>query len=425
MFKASKTAIKLLILTLSFVLGQVTLRAQRVNDSITVALLTCSPGDLVYELYGHTAIRVTNHTRGTDAVFNYGVFEFSKPHFVWRFVLGKTDYLVQPLPFTLFEDEYVQRGSSIVSQTINLTRSEANEVERRLIENAMPENRVYRYNFLTCNCTTRVRDMVESCIEGDVLYKEQPKKTYREMLHEYTREASWSELGNDLLLGANTDTLLSDRAAQFLPFSLQTYFDEAVVLDSANNSRPLVLGKPVVLLEKRDVPRPKGFPLSPLACGIIFAVVLVLLAGLEYWLKKTLWVIDLLLMPGVGVAGLLVTFMAIFSEHPTVGSNWQVWVFNPIPLVCMPWVVWSAIKQRRCVYHYANVAVLILFIVAIPWIPQHFSVITLPLALGLLTRPLSYIINYAKFAPATSSRPGNKTNARKFKRVKTSSRRYK
>ncbi len=423
MFNGLKTACRLFVLTLVLLMSQATLRAQRVNDSITVALLTCSPGDLVYELYGHTSIRVTNHTKGTDAIFNYGVFEFSKPHFVWRFILGQTDYMVQPLPFVIFEDEYVQRGSSIVSQTLNLTREEANLLSERLFENAKKENRTYRYNFLSRNCTTMVRDMVESCIDGTVQYKEQEKTTYREALHEYTADSPWSELGNDLLLGANTDTLLSDRAAQFLPQRLQRYFSQAIILDSANNSRPLVLGEPQVLLEEHEMPKAKGFPLSPLACGIIFALVLIALAGLEYWLKKVFWAIDLLLMPGVGVAGLLVTFMAIFSEHPTVGSNWQVWVFNPIPLFCMPWVVWCAIKHRRCLYHYVNAAVLLLFLVSSPWIPQHFSVITLPLALGLLTRPLSYIIYESRFGLQRPVRRRGKSPVKQAKQVKPGTRR--
>ena len=33
-------------------------RAEASTDSVVVSLLTCTPGSLVYELYGHTAIRV-------------------------------------------------------------------------------------------------------------------------------------------------------------------------------------------------------------------------------------------------------------------------------------------------------------------------------------------------------------------------------
>ena len=405
MSKGTKTVFRLLVLAFVMFFSQGVHRAygapakQHVNDSITVSLLTCSPGDLIYELYGHTALRITDHTCKQDVIFNYGVFDFSQPHFIWRFMLGKTDYMVQPLPFTLFEMEYVDRGSSIMSQTLNLTRVEANQLYNSLLEDALPENRVYRYNFLTCNCTTQVRDMIESAIHGKVHYKEQPKKTYRESLHEYTAGSPWAELGDDILLGANTDTLLSDRSAQFLPDYLMSYFSQAMIFDSVCNSRPLVLGDAVMLLEPREMPKPDGFPLSPFVCSLIFVGILLLVAALEYWLKRLFWVFDLLFMPCVGVMGLLVTFMFLFSEHPTVDSNWQIWVLNPLPLFCMPWVVWCAIKRRRCAYHYANAVILALFLIAMPWIPQHFSVITLPLALGLLTRPVSYIINFNRLKP--------------------------
>ena len=59
------------------------------KDSVVVSLLTCTPGQLVYELYGHTAIRVKEvGARQSDWVFNYGTFSFNQPHFVWRFMLG-------------------------------------------------------------------------------------------------------------------------------------------------------------------------------------------------------------------------------------------------------------------------------------------------------------------------------------------------
>ena len=62
------------------------------GDSLRVSLLTCGPGEEAYSVYGHTAIRVQDQRTGEDWVFNYGVFDFDRPHFIWRFVLGQTDY---------------------------------------------------------------------------------------------------------------------------------------------------------------------------------------------------------------------------------------------------------------------------------------------------------------------------------------------
>lgn len=66
-------------------------------DSIEVSLITCSPHEEIYSLYGHSALRwhdLHNEgpTAGQDLVFNWGLFDFKKPYFVLRFVFGLTDY---------------------------------------------------------------------------------------------------------------------------------------------------------------------------------------------------------------------------------------------------------------------------------------------------------------------------------------------
>ena len=62
------------------------------NDSIRLSLLTCAPGEEIYSLFGHTAIRYEDPANGIDAVFNYGLFSFNTPNFILRFSLGETDY---------------------------------------------------------------------------------------------------------------------------------------------------------------------------------------------------------------------------------------------------------------------------------------------------------------------------------------------
>ena len=53
------------------------------NDSVRVSLLTCSPGTEIYALFGHTALRYEDPSRGLDLVFNYGMFSFNTPNFIW------------------------------------------------------------------------------------------------------------------------------------------------------------------------------------------------------------------------------------------------------------------------------------------------------------------------------------------------------
>ena len=120
-----------------------------------------------------------------DVVFNYGVFSFSQPHFIWRFVLGQCDYMVMGTQWQYFPEDYQRRGSAITAQVLNLTRAEANRLFHNLLENCQPENCTYRYNFLFCNCTIKVRDMIEQSIDGRIAYPSLPQKmTFRQCLRQ-------------------------------------------------------------------------------------------------------------------------------------------------------------------------------------------------------------------------------------------------
>ena len=360
------------------------------GDSIRVTLLTCSPGQEVYELYGHTAIRCQAPT--FDAVFNYGVFDMSTPHFAWRFVLGQTDYMVQPIPWTIFIREYEERGSSVVEQELNLTGAEARRLTIRLLENSEPENCQYRYSFLYKNCTTMVRDMVEDAIIGRVQYPDTlPHLTARQILHRYTAEHPWAQEGNDLLLGTEVDTIMSERAAMFIPENMMQAFDGAFICTPRGDMRPLVRNSNVILEAKPQVAEPE-FPLLPWQAMLAFGGLCLLIMLLEAWTKHLFWLWDVLILLFQGIAGLLLAFMFLFSEHPAVDSNWQVWVLNPIALIGIPLVIKAAIKHRPTLWYAFYFVALALFLLFSPWIPQVFAKITIPLTLCLLTRPISYYL---------------------------------
>ena len=90
------------------------LQAAKSAERTYVSLLTCSPGDEVYAYFGHTALRYYNPDKNLDLVFNYGVFDFSEPGFVAKFVLGETDYMLGVIDYPYFIQEYAMRGSGVV-----------------------------------------------------------------------------------------------------------------------------------------------------------------------------------------------------------------------------------------------------------------------------------------------------------------------
>ncbi len=419
------------LLTLLLLLAQWTMvnaqwsMAWAQQDSIRVTLLTCSPGQEVYELYGHTAIRCQQPERGLDVIFNYGVFDMSKPHFAWHFVLGQTDYIVQPIPWEYFVKEYEERGSSVTEQELNLTQAEARRLTNRLIENSLPENREYRYNFLYKNCTTMVRDIVEQTINGRIQYSDTlPHQTAREILHHYTAQHPWVQEGNDLLLGAEVDTILSAHAAMFIPENLMRAFDGAFICTPRGDMRPLVRGKNTIapfqlprggetgapeVSPRRDL---EGYVLSPLHAMLAFGAFCLFVMLLELWTKRLFWLWDVLLLLLQGAAGTLLVFLFFFSEHPAVDSNWQIWLLNPIAFGGIPLVIKAAFRHKPTLWYAFQFALLALFLLFSPWIPQVFAKITVPLALCLLTRPVSYCLVRSRGQGAGDKRKVNRKISR-------------
>ncbi|MBM6712631.1 DUF4105 domain-containing protein [Phocaeicola coprocola] len=366
------------------------------TDSIRFSLLTCAPGTEIYSLFGHTAIRYENYTRRIDVVFNYGMFSFNTPNFIFRFVAGETDYQLGITPYSYFEAEYAMRGSSVYQQVLNLTQSEKERLLTILENNYLPENRIYRYNYFYDNCTTRARDKIEECIEGKVVYPDSlSSKSYRSIVHEFTAGSPWDEFGIDLCLGAEADKEINKRQQMFSPFYMKYYASNAYIVDAGGTRRPLILDETKIVDVEPEEVQP-GFILSPLMCGALFLALCVVMAWGQWKTQRIWWGWDIVLYGLQGLAGCIIAFLFFFSVHPTVGSNWLLILFNPIPLLYLPFMVYKAVKRKKDYYHVGNMVYLTLFITILPFCGQEFNLTVLPLALGLLVTSASHVLVWNK-----------------------------
>ncbi len=325
------------------------------QDSIQLSLLTCSPRNQVYTLYGHTALRYRNFATDEDWVFNYGVFNFKKSFFILRFVFGLTDYELGVMPFPYFLYAYKNEGYKVTEQIINLTTEEKKRLSLSLANNYRPENRIYRYNFLYDNCTTRARDIIERSLNGRISYNTPGHNdTYRKLLHSKTANFPWSQLGNDLCLGIKADLKISNRERQFLPEILMEDLNHATIVDG-NQQRPLVLSKS----ELFDTSRPANGDISfatPRFFAIVILIISIAIAFIETKRKNTFKYWDAFLMATTGIAGLVITVL-LFSQHPTTSTNLQILLFNPIPIIFIPQIL----KRNPTKYWRTSAILLLLF----------------------------------------------------------------
>src|ERR1700735_2164778 len=213
-------------------------RLPRLSDGAEVSLITYTPGEELYQSFGHSAIRVRDDFLGMDRLYNFGVFDFETPNFYVKFAHGDLSYQLAVSPGEEELRAVGAYGQGVTELPLNLLPAQRQALFEALEINLLPENRFYRYDFILDNCSTRPRDVIDRITGSPVILRDVGKQTFREMLEPYFTRMPWVGFGVSLLLGAKTDRLASPREACFLPADL-----ERAVQTSKNGDQNLAAEK--------------------------------------------------------------------------------------------------------------------------------------------------------------------------------------
>jgi hypothetical protein len=337
--------------------------AQAPGANLEVSLITYGPGDTYWERFGHDAIELRDRVDGEAISFNYGVFDFDESGFLLNFARGRMHYLMDAAPTALDESDYVQAGRSITRQRLALTAEQASALRDFLLWNLRPENVRYDYNYYTDNCSTRVRDALNSALGGvlGTALKARPAgMTYRQQTARLMSAQPWLMLVMDLGLGPYADRPLNAWQESFLPMVLQRDVREIQVADGHGGQRPLVLDEQL-LSPNRLVPPHGSAPdlrLPLAAAGLLLAILLLVcwrIWPLGYALLGTLY---LLL---AGLSGLLMLALWSLTAHQSAWANANLLLFNPLAFGLIA-AVWRA-RRGASVSRWAN-ALIVLQLIA-------------------------------------------------------------
>ncbi len=301
-----------------------------------MSLVTISPGDAVYSMYGHSAIRVTDSRAGVDIAFNYGTFDFGQPWFVPRFAYGRLEYRL-----SVSTVREALRGADLenrvmIEQALDLSHAERDSLYAFLLFNMRPENRSYRYDFFFDNCATRIRDLFEQRLGSPVLWTNDPARggTLRELLQPYAADRPWLGSGIDLALGASTDRTASAREAAFLPDLLSELFAGAMI-GSGASTRPLASPPDTLFFPSRLPSESTPRPWAAIVGWIAF-----LLVALVTWRERKrhrssrpVEFVDRVVFGAAGIAGVVLGFLVFVSEHAVTAPNWNLLWAAPTHLI--------------------------------------------------------------------------------------------
>lgn len=361
--KIKTTVIRLLLAVTVIGVSFRTARANEgygVDGDTTVWFVNMYPGSDIYELEGHSALRI--RMPGNDLAINYGMFSFDAPNFVYRFVKGETDYMAGAIPWGYFEREYIDAGRRMVAHKLNLTSEQKQRLLTIVANNLLPENRVYRYNYVLDNCATRPLRTVELAT-GDSILLSQPDdipdlQTFRDYMRYYHRNYPWYQFGIDLALGTGIDRQITVREKSFAPVILDMQLDEARLTDGT----PLTIE--TVVLNDTDpdgrVLAPTHWYLRPITVSWVlslFVIIYALVKCLRYGRYPRGLVT--VLFTCFTLAGLVVTFLVFVSVHEATSPNYNLLWLNPlcvIPAICL-WI--KKAKIAVITYFFLNFVLLI------------------------------------------------------------------
>jgi hypothetical protein len=356
--------------------------SQSSNDTLAY-LLTCGPGTETYSIYGHSALRIVIPEKHSDTVYNWGVFDFSTPNFVWKFAKGRLDYLLIDESLHGFLQEYFLDHRYVYSQKINIDQVETRKLVSLINENLKPENIKYRYDFFYDDCSTRIRDLLEKSIGQKLIYPpaETGKiPTFRDMVGKYQHSYPWYKFGVDLIMGSTSDKKAVFRDRMFLPIDMKDELSKSVIQRS--EKRIPLLQNPEVLLDfDAPVTKERFFRAPPFVFTAIIIIIMILAALIKS--RRIIRVIDIIIYSVFSILSILMIFFNFFTDHKQMKWNLNIIWLNPLIIVCLVMLLFNkkgTIWFRMVFYISAS------FIVFQYILPQDFNIGSVLLAIMLLIR---------------------------------------
>jgi hypothetical protein len=304
----------------------------------------------VFERFGHNALRIRDSATGSDLAYNWGMFDFSQPNFLGRFLSGDTRYWVEAFPSPLLIDFYTSHDRATTEQVLNLTPAERAELAALVANQALEANRYYRYEYYRDNCSTRIRDVLDAVLGGSLKRRFVPIEspwTYRSESIRLTAATYYSQLGIELALGPLADAPMSAWEAMFIPMRLRDYLRDVTVPNPAGGTMPLVASEVVLHTPTARAAEPaehRGLTLGALGpvLGVWMMMLVPIGAGSRRARRIPAAVMTALFYGITGLIGAVILLMWLGSAH-------VFWYNNLTLLLCSPLALVAAVVGTRAV----------------------------------------------------------------------------
>ncbi len=313
------------------------------GEHLTIRLMTLGQGDPLYIWYGHVGIIVDDTLTDRSLMFDFGVFNFKQDNFYLNFSMGRLFYQVMASYAEQRIDYAVDSKRNTSMITLDLPPESRYKIYTALIDHIQPENRTYLYHHYYNNCSTKIRDIIDMGVDGQLKQwsEDIPSQySYREHIRRYSGNSLIMDFILNFLQSSVIDTPISVWDEMFLPDRMERALMRFSYTDESGVSRPIVSEREI-LSDFEDRPEIPDLwtPKWPWALALgsligIFGILLRYLVDMKdlNFIKILLGAYHTVLALFGGLLGTVLLFMMLFTDHDVTFGNVNLLLLNPLLL---------------------------------------------------------------------------------------------
>ena len=324
---------------------------------ITVTLVTFGLGEEIFERFGHNALWFHDSSTRPDVAYHWGLFGFTEPDFLQRFLTGDTKYWMGAVDAQQLIESERSRGRPITLQRLNLTPAQAFTLREFVQWNALEANKFYRYDYFGDNCSTRLRDALDHALGGTLRRATDTARTtltYRRESVRLTDGLRLVQTGIDIALGRPADVPLTKWESFFIPMRLRDAVRVMRIPGPDGVAVPLVAQEQrVALANATPVPEVDDVPVRAprnAVLGLVLGALVVVLRVMALSRRGAAW--GLVLFGSAwsllcGVLGVLLLLAWMATKHVYWASNETVLLLTPFSLALVMLIPAAVLSGRH------------------------------------------------------------------------------
>lgn len=320
--------------------GQAAAQRQRGAD-LTISLVTVGPGTDFFGWAGHSALLVSSSRSSQPFLFDYGVIP-SNAATTRGALRGRVTAYAAAWDPRVQIPAWILAGRTVRIQALALTPAQRIDIFDRLTADEQSGRRAYRYDYLTNNCATRIRDLLDSVLGGALRRggSAMTGMTIRTIAERHSR-ASWAIALFDIALNDEIDQPITLWEGALFPDRLAALVAGTTIVDSEGVRRPFA---------SESIAPPQGAPAvdtwygtgwrRQLLAGAMLGATMV---GLGFGVMSGRRRAQIALGVGIALSGAIIGLLGItigaawlFTGFTFAPHNENLLLFNPLMLASFP-----------------------------------------------------------------------------------------